>query len=269
MAPLAVDGVCGERTIFTIREFQRRTLHFSNPDGLVSQNGPTLRVLREGPTVFGPYYQHPNRPIAPANAFVDGLVLNKITDSVAQANAKAVLQAIKDAGITSSRAQANILAQVNAESGFLPRTEGNYSAARLLQLYGPNQARNKVRFNTLADAQAVVNQGPSAVFNKIYGGRMGNNGPTDGYTYRGRGYIQLTGKDNYSRVGRAIGEDLVGNPDLANDPKVATKILLNFLGATPGNQAALEDIDKVNEKVGPAASTASRREFAESILRFI
>ena len=87
------------------------------------------------------------------------------------------------------------------------RTEGNYSAATLLRLYGPDQTRNKVRFNSLEEAQTVVNQGPEAVFEKIYGGRMGNDTTGDGYKYRGRGYIQLTGKDNYSRVGAAIGDE--------------------------------------------------------------
>ena len=148
----------------------------------------------------------------------------------------------------------------------MPRTEGNYSAQNLLNLYGPGQHRNKVRFQTLADAQAVVDKGPEAVFEAIYGGRMGNTAPGDGYKYRGRGYIQLTGKDNYSHYGASIGENLVGNPDLANDPTIATKILLSFLGCSPKNQTALEDINTVNAKVGPAGSTASRSQFAGAIL---
>ena len=131
------------------------------------------------------------------------------------------------------------------------------------------QTRNKVRFQTLKDAEELVKQGPEAVFEKIYGNRMGNNSPGDGYKYRGRGYIQLTGKDNYSRVGAAIGENLVGNPDLANDPKVATKILLNFLVHSAANQSALEDINKVNAKVGPAGSPAARATFADAILQYL
>jgi putative chitinase len=98
---------------------------------------------------------------------------------------------------------------------------------------------------------------------------MGNNSPGDGYRYRGRGYIQLTGKENYQRVGKAIRVDLVSNPDLANDPKVATKVLLNYLRAKPANQAALEDISKVNAMIGPAASPASRAKFAKAILPFL
>jgi predicted chitinase len=254
------DGVVGPETITAIEEFQRRVVKMSVPDGRVDPGGATFRALSG---------QTPGAPAAPSGTLADGLASNGVRNPVAQANASSVLQALKDKGITSTRTQANILAQVNAECGFMPRTEGNYSAATLLRLYGPDQTRNKVRFNSLEEAQTVVNQGPEAVFEKIYGGRMGNDTTGDGYKYRGRGYIQLTGKDNYSRVGAAIGENLVGNPDLANDPKVATKILLNFLGVNSANQSSFEDINKVNAKVGPAASPASRATFAEAILSFL
>jgi predicted chitinase len=257
---LMEDGNCGPRMVAAIEQFQRSQLGLINPDGRVDPGGRTFQAL-----------------LSPAQAtaggstgnLADGLASAGVTNSIARGNAAAVLQAIKDKGITSKRAQANILAQVKAECGFMPRTEGNYSAGRLLDLYGPGQTRNKVRFQSLQEAQDVVKQGPEAVFEKIYGGRMGNSLPGDGYKYRGRGYIQLTGRENYRRVGAAIGEDLVGNPDLANDPKVGTKILLNFLHATGANQRNLEDINKVNTMVGPAASPASRSSFANAIFSYI
>ena len=61
---------------------------------------------------------------------------------------------------------------------------------------------------------------PQKIASRVYGGRMGN-GPEstgDGFKFRGRGYIQLTGKDNYTNFAKFIGEDTVANPDL-----VATK----------------------------------------------
>lgn len=60
---------------------------------------------------------------------------------------------------------------------------------------------------------------------------LGNRGEPDGASYKGRGFIQLTGRSNYRRIGRKIGVGLEANPDLANDSKVAGKILSTFLAA--------------------------------------
>lgn len=64
---------------------------------------------------------------------------------------------------------------------------------------------------------------PEQLANMVYGGRMGN-GPVqsgEGWKYRGRGLKQLTGKDNYTRCGQAIGLDIVENPDLLLEPEAA------------------------------------------------
>ena len=60
---------------------------------------------------------------------------------------------------------------------------------------------------------------------------LGNQGPPDGASFKGRGFIQLTGRANYQKHGAAIGLDnqLIENPDLANDPEIAARLLSNFL----------------------------------------
>ena len=59
--------------------------------------------------------------------------------------------------------------------------------------------------------------------------RLGNTQPGDGERFRGRGFIQLTGRANYADMGRRLGFDLVGNPDLASDPQIAAKIFAQYL----------------------------------------
>jgi putative chitinase len=109
---------------------------------------------------------------------------------------------------------AHFLAQAGHESGgFKAVNENlNYGAKGLRGIFGKY-------FPTDAKA-ALYERKPEKIANLVYGGRMGN-GPEasgEGYKFRGRGYIQLTGKDNYVAFGKAINEDLTATPDL-----VATK----------------------------------------------
>lgn len=170
-------------------------------------------------------------------------------------NQELVSTALDQAGITNPKAKGNILAQVAAESGFKPRSEelGKYSAKTLYKLYGPEQKLNKVRFRSFDEADAIAKAGGEAIGDVIYGGRMGNMQPGDGFKYRGRGFIQLTGKDAYAKMGRIIGEPLESNPDLANKPEVAAKIVPAFFLAFKGKRPEqLEDINTVNKLVGAA-----------------
>ena len=66
-----------------------------------------------------------------------------------------------------------------------------------------------------------------AFFDYMYGPYFGNNG--EGYKYRGRGFIQLTGKNNYRHFGNKIGVDLVNNPDLLLDPEIGAKASFAFM----------------------------------------
>ena len=114
------------------------------------------------------------------------------------------------------------LAQLGHESNGLTVKEENlnYSAERLTKVW-PG------RFPTL-DVAKKYERNPEKLANFVYGGRMGNVHPGDGYRYRGRGYIQLTGRDAYREVGRIAGIDLENNPDLASEPEYAVRIACAF-----------------------------------------
>ena len=89
-------------------------------------------------------------------------------------------------------------------------------------------------FEPISERQSKYNTDPGAhPFNK-YDNRttsLGNRGRPDGERYRGRGFIQLTGRANYQRYGErlGLGSRLIEEPDLANDPKVAAQILAEFI----------------------------------------
>jgi len=109
---------------------------------------------------------------------------------------------------------AHFLSQCGHESGGFKVTQENlnYSAKGLLGVF-------KKYFPTEAIANQYAKQ-PQKIANRVYGSRMGN-GPEasgDGYKFRGRGFIQLTGHDNYSLFDKTVPEDIMANPDL-----VATK----------------------------------------------
>ena len=76
------------------------------------------------------------------------------------------------------------------------------------------------------------------------GAKLGNTVPGDGPRFKGRGFVQLTGRYNYSNIGTQIGQDLTGDPDLANDPVIASDILARFLKNKEGQiRAAIADDD--------------------------
>ena len=109
---------------------------------------------------------------------------------------------------------AHFLSQCGHESGgFKVTTENlNYSSSGLMSTF-------KRYFPTKELAEQYA-RNPEKIASKVYGSRMGNGGETtkEGWKFRGRGYIQLTGKDNYSAFNKFVPEDIMENPDL-----VATK----------------------------------------------
>jgi putative chitinase len=116
--------------------------------------------------------------------------------------------------INSALRLAHFLAQTGHESGgFKFKSENlNYSAEILRKVF-PKY------FPDIVVAKQYERK-PEAIASRVYGGRMGN-GPEatkEGFKYKGRGYIQLTGKDNYKAFDATVPEDILANPDL-----VATK----------------------------------------------
>lgn len=108
---------------------------------------------------------------------------------------------------------AHFFAQTSHETGgFKVFTENlNYSAESLVKVFG--------KYFPGAGVATLYAKRPENIANKVYGNRMGNGDEAsgDGYKYRGRGAIQLTGKDNYAAFAKAIGRpDVLSNPDIVS-----------------------------------------------------
>lgn len=87
------------------------------------------------------------------------------------------------------------------------------------------------KWETAHTMQPIYERGAKSYFNKYepgtsIGKRLGNTKKGDGYRYRGRGYVQLTGRRNYAFAGKELGLPLEENPDLALQPEVAARILI-------------------------------------------
>ncbi len=142
-------------------------------------------------------------------------------------------RAAEEFGINNHLREAAFLANLAVETGeFRLMVENlNYSAQGLLKVFK--------KYFTPAQAQSYARQ-PERIANRVYANRMGN-GPEssgDGWKYRGRGVIQITGRDNYRRHGNAIGVDIEHDPDRAADPDVAFRIAGAFFKSNGCNQLA-------------------------------
>jgi putative chitinase len=133
----------------------------------------------------------------------------------------------------------------------------NYSVEGLMRTWPK-------RFPTVASTAGFVRD-PRALANKVYGGRMGNNEPNDGYTYRGRGLIQLTGKANYTAATAALGLPLVSHPDYASISAVAAKVAGWFWQKNGLNELADQgDFETITRKInGGLTGYKDRLEFYE------
>lgn len=201
---LGVDpiGKFGPKTDTAVKAWQ--SANGLTPDGIVG-DATWSKLMNEGivsaPTVI-------SEP-APVKS-VGGLKLENLKGHVPDNVISQIPDTASKFGIDTPLKLAHFLAQCGHESGGFKVTQENlnYSAKGLRGIFG-----KYFPTDTLAEQ---YQRKPEMIASRVYGGRMGNGSePTkEGYKFRGRGYIQLTGKDNYTAFGKSINEDIAGNPDL-------------------------------------------------------
>jgi len=153
-----------------------------------------------------------------------------INSSSAQTGIAAIKAACAKFGLTSPGAVAALLGIAGGECGWKLVEEGfNYPANRLLEVFP------SVFKGDQALAQKYAGNPNNSLPEFLYGhttakGKgLGNTQPGDGANFIGRGYIQLTGRSNYTKYGNLAGRDLVNNPKLLNDPTVAAEVSVKYM----------------------------------------
>lgn len=194
---LNADGTFGPKTEEAVKNFQ--TKNGLTPDGIV---GPKTweKIMAVGSTP----------QVVPQ---VGSLKLDKLKGHIPDSILAQIPETAEKFKIDTPIKLAHFLAQCGHESGgFKLVSENlNYSSDGLKKVFPKYFPGN------LSESYA---RNPEKIAAKVYGGRMGNGGEEtkEGWKFRGRGFLQLTGKDNYTAFGQSINEDIVSNPDL-----VATK----------------------------------------------
>jgi len=180
---LTADGIAGPATLAKL--------------GVTTQETPPKEVIKED-------------VIIPKGGPIE---LSKLKGHVPDAVIAQIPTVMEKFQINTPLRLAHFLAQCGHESGNFRAVQENlnYSADGLKRIFPKYFPGN------LAESYA---RNPEKIASKVYGGRMGNGDEStkEGFKFRGRGYIQLTGKANYTAFAKSIGEDTVANPDL-----VATK----------------------------------------------
>ena len=193
-------GNFGPKTEEAVKLWQ--STHNLTADGIVGDKTWAMIMGEE---------EHPQvqqQAVAVANS--TGLKLQNLKGHIPDAVIAMIPAVAQKFQIDSALRLAHFLAQCGHESGGFRLTKENlnYSAKGLNGIF-------KKYFPTLESALPYERK-PEKIANKVYGGRMGN-GPEstgDGAKFCGRGYIQLTGKDNYTAFGKSIGEDVCANPQV-------------------------------------------------------
>jgi len=199
---LTADGSFGPNTENKVKEWQQS--NGLTADGIVG-DGTWSKMF--GTTTQETQVIKEDVVITP----VEGLDIEKLKGTIPDSVLAQIPETAKKFNITNKLRLAHFLSQCAHESGnFKSINENlNYSADGLRKIFGKYFPGN------LAESYAKQ---PEKIASRVYGGRMGNGDEStkEGYKFRGRGYIQLTGKSNYTKFTQFIGEDCASNPDLVS-----------------------------------------------------
>jgi len=179
----------------------------------------------------------------------------------ANENSRYLLQRAYDAGITDPRELSVFMGQMEVESGHFRRLEEGfgYSGERLLEVF---RGRNGMRTSEQADE--ISSRGPEGIANSVYGGQwgernLGNTEEGDGWRFRGRGFVQLTGRANYANAEAELGVDIVNNPDIVAERDFAADASIHYWRERVVRHGAQLDPDAATPRINSGRLHAQER----------
>ena len=206
---LEAIGNYGPKTEDAVKAFQLK--NGLTPDGIVG-NTTWNKIMgtETSEPISAAVVVEATKPTATPVISAGGLKLDTLKGHIPDSVIAMIPEVASKFEINTPLRLAHFLAQCGHESGGFKLTKENlnYSAKGLNGIF-------KKYFPTLESAVPYERK-PEKIANKVYGGRMGNGleASGEGWKFHGRGFIQLTGKENYTAFTKSIGEDCVTNPDL-------------------------------------------------------
>ncbi len=258
LEPDGVDGDFGDDTEKAVIAFQKK--HKIGVDGEVGDE--TKKKMNE---VLAAQVSETSAPSAVVKITAAQLVAlapnarQNYKDAFAQADTVLADYGINKNALRLSHFMAQVLHEVGGLTILIENM--NYRAARITQVW-------RSRFPTVASAEPFAHN-PEKLANNVYGGRMGNTQPGDGFRFIGRGLIQLTGRESYQKFGDRLGVNLTANPDLAFSAEWALKIAAEEWKASGCNALAdADDLRGVTRAInGGLIGLDSRRNWLEKTKR--
>tara|TARA_R110002153_G_C13264329_1_gene492687 strand:+ start:189 stop:1454 length:1266 start_codon:yes stop_codon:yes gene_type:complete len=267
-ADLIVDGVAGPRTLEAAAEFQRNTDGLI-PDGRIGAQtiGALMspRLDSKGETVPIPTWQKAlGKPIFNNGSFSQTKLSEAISNSGIATEESAILRGAFETEVGNSG----------------PITESGYTRQNTIDK-GPNSAwgRRMVRDGVMnADGTLTDLYSAENVFNSVYSNNdtgLGNGdfASGDGSKFKGRGLIQITGRNNYQEVQNRLSAlgievDIMSNPDLVNDEKYALPAALAFLDYAGINESTIPTMSAkgLNNAINSNAPVATAEERWENVI---
>ncbi len=193
--------------------------------------------------------------------------------------AAALNEAMREFGIESTLQVAHWLAQLGHESAEFTRLVESltYTSAERIRDVWPSRfwlpsAKEPTCPHGKRDARGFV-RAPILLASYVYAGRNGNGGENsgDGWRYRGRGPIQITGRSNYARAGQALGLPLVETPEIVVDPDVGARVAAWYWSDRGiGPLADADDLSAVTKRInGGTHGLNDRRRYLQTAMRVL